>query len=452
VTSGPPSNRSSGPAPDSAASPREPLRQPWWIPPILGRLPADLEPHHIRLIGLVALTLLFESYDIATLSAAIKHIREDFGFDQSQMPQVISYVRLGAVPGLIFILPFADRIGRRQLFLASVLGMGVTTFLTAFSQNVNQFIALQMISRTFYVTGAAATYVIVSEELPPSARGWGIGVLGALAAVGFGLSAALFSAVDILPHGWRALYLVGVVPMFLVPLLRREIRETGRFTKLQAEGAAGVGILAGLLGWWRPYLTLVREWPLRSAGVMSIALLSSAGNTPGIALLADYVQTDRGWTPGQYGAMVVIGGAFGIVGNTFAGRMADRFGRRVVGAILLIVFPLIGFVLYRSSGWLIVVIWVPFVFSLTGGETIMRAVTTELFPTSSRATATGLLMLFQSIGAAIGLTLVTLLTPAGESTAVAISLIVFLSALAGMLMLLFPETAGRELEAISESS
>jgi len=33
-----------------------------------------------------------------------------------------------------------------------------------------------------------------------------------------------------------------------------------------------------------------------------------------------------------------------------------------------------------------------------------------------------------------------------------ISLLVFLSALAGMLMLLLPETAGRELEVISESS
>ena len=34
---------------------------------------------------------------------------------------------------------------------------------------------------------------------------------------------------NILPYGWRAIYVIGAVPMFLVAYLRRNLPETQRF-------------------------------------------------------------------------------------------------------------------------------------------------------------------------------------------------------------------------------
>ena len=68
-------------------------------------------------------------------------------------------------------------IGRRRVFLGSVLGMSLATVLAAFSPNAFVFVGLQMVGRMFMVTTAATSFVIVTEELGARNRGWGIGII-----------------------------------------------------------------------------------------------------------------------------------------------------------------------------------------------------------------------------------------------------------------------------------
>ena len=105
------------------------------------------------------------------------------------------------------------------------------TFFTAFAQTPAQFVLVQMLTRTFMLAGAAVAVVIVTEEYPAAYRGWALGMLGALSACGHGLGAALFAAVEHLPYGWRALYVVGIFPLLLFPFFARSIQETGRFDR-----------------------------------------------------------------------------------------------------------------------------------------------------------------------------------------------------------------------------
>jgi MFS family permease len=421
-------------------------RNPWWIPPFLGRVPPEITPAQLRLVGVIALALLFENYDLSMLGSAIKYIREDFGLPQSEVGRLTAWVRLGAVPA-IFVIPFIDRLGRRRVFLTAVVGMSVGTLATAFVQDAWQFVAVQMVSRTFLITASATAFVIVSEELPAARRGWGVGMLGALGAFGFGLGAALFAAIESLPFGWRFLYAVGVVPLLLVPRFRREVRETDRFTRAQSaasDGAHGAG------SWLTPVLGIVRDHPGRALGVALVGALAAGGHASGFQLMGDYLLTNRGWEPWEYSTLFILGGLFGIVGNPAAGRFGDRYGRRVVGFAALAVFPLFMFAFYRGAGWLIPAAWIPAVFALSGGNTVIRAISTELFPTSSRGTATGWLMLVETGGAALALATLTRLTPAGESVAPVVTLLTTLTLGAAVVVMLLPETANRELEQISE--
>src|SRR4029453_5299233 len=214
---------------DAPTEPRR-NRQPWWIPPFLGRVPTEITPDQLRLLGVVALALFFENYDLSMLGSALKFIREDFGLAQSEGGRLQALVRLGALP-VLFVIPFVDRLGRRRVFLAALVGMSVGTFATAFAQNAAQFVAAQMLSRTFLLTASATAFVIVTEELPAARRGWGVGMLGALGSCGFGLGALLFAAIEHLPFGWRFLYGVGIAPLLFLPWFRREVHETGRFAR-----------------------------------------------------------------------------------------------------------------------------------------------------------------------------------------------------------------------------
>jgi MFS family permease len=429
-------------APPATGGPGPPTRNPWWIPPFLGRVP-DVPPAQIRMLGVIALALLFENYDQAMLTAALKQIAESFAVRESDLGGLMAWVQAGALPAFA-VIPFADRVGRRRLFLFSLVMLSLATMASAFAPTVQVFIGLQMVSRTFMLTCAATAFVIVTEELPAAHRGWGIGMLGALATFGYGLGLLLFAAINVLPYGWRAMYVVGMVPLLLLPRFRRNVVETRRFAQHQ-ERRGG----AAPASWWRPLFQLTRVYPGRTLAVAVIGVLAAAGHAVGFSFAAYYVQTTHGWSPGEYTAMAFLAGLVGIIGHPWTGRVADQRGRRLVGFGVLGAYPLLVLGFYHGPGWSLPILWVPLVFTLTGGSTILRALSTELFPTSFRGTASGFLMLAEALGRMGGLALLDWGTPEGSSNIPMIGAIAFTALIAGVIVLFVPETGRRELEEVS---
>ncbi len=86
---------------------------------------------------------------------------------------------------------------------------------------------------------------------------------------------------------------------------------------------------------------------------------------------------------------------------------------------------------------------------MTGGNTIARALSTELFPTSFRGTSAGWLSFVETLGAASGLFLVSWGTPSGESVVPMVEWVILGPLAAGVVVLFLPETGRRELEDIS---
>jgi MFS family permease len=432
---------------ESAVVPDERVRakRPWWLPHFLGRVPIGLESRYVSLVGIVALAGLFENYDLSVLSAALKQIRESFDLDQAEMTSLLAWVRLGALPAFL-ILPLADRIGRRQVFLAAVVGMSIATVASGFAATPLQFAIAQTVSRTFIVATIATAVVIVAEELPAEHRGWGIGMLGAIGAFGYGLGALLYAFVDSLPYGWRSLYMVGGLPLLFMPMLRRRVPETDRFKRerdAQTNGAERSGFL-------QPMIELLGKYPARSFAVAAMALSFAIGAGPAFGLLSDFVQTTHEWEPSSYSMMAIIAGAVGIIGNPAMGWAADRVGRRPVAAIAFGLFPLVAFAIYFGPGVGIPFFWIPFVFILTGSNVLMRIIASELFPTSSSNTALGWETLCETLGGAAGFALVGGLTAASESIAPAVVAVSVVTLLGVIVVYFLPETAGRELESTSQ--
>lgn len=422
------------------------LVRPWWIPPFLGPIPA-VEQRHLSLLGVISIAILFEEYDLAMLTAALPQIAADLRIAETDFGLYLGIIRLGAVPAFALI-PFADRIGRRRIFLASLLGTALATLATAFSQDAVQFVALQMLTRTFFITGSAVSVVMIAEEFPAGHRGWGIGMLGALGATGHGFAMLLFSQIDHMPYGWRSLYAVGFVPIVLFPLFRRRIPETDRYRSHAAARAELDATDVGAIS-LQPLRDLAITYPARTVGIALAGFLPSVGLISAFQLTGYYTQTVHGWSPGQYAAMVVLGGGLGIFGNLVAGRLGDRFGRRLVGFVLLGTFPLWVGIFYNGPGWSIPIVWIGLVFSSSGGRIILRAMATELFPTSQRATASGFFAILEAIGAAVGLFLLYFGSSEPGDFVGLTTLLSFAVMAGAMVVVFFPETKQRELESIS---
>ena len=377
------------------------------------------------------------------LTAALPQIAASLGMAETDFGFYLGMIRLGALPAFALI-PYADRIGRRRVFLLSLVGTALATLLTAFARTPTEFVVCQMVTRTFFVAGSAIAFVMIAEEFPAPHRGWGIGMLGALGATGHGIAMALFSQIDGLPYGWRSLYAVGVIPLLLLPFFRRRIPETERFGRHDAavgEDTGGYSLA--------PLLQMTREYPGRAIGIAMAGFLPSIGLVGAFQFTGYFTQTVHGWSPGQYAAMVFFGGMLGIAGNIVAGRLADRFGRRVVGITLLGSFPFWVALFYNGPGWTVPIAWIGFLFAAQGGRVILRTLATELFPTAQRASASGLFTILEAVGGAAGLFLL-FFGSAGEGDFVRLTTgLAFAVLVGGGVLLFFPETRQRELEAIS---
>ena len=392
--------------------------------------------------------MAFEQYDIGLVNSALPQISQELAIATGDTGYFLSAIRLGGF-GTFLLLPFADRLGRRRIFLASLIGMSLGSFATAFSPTAEIFVIVQLLTRVFMLTGAALALVILIEEFPAEHRGAAIGLMALLGGLGYGLGAGLYAAVDLLPFGWRALYAIGGLPLLLIPFYRRSLRETRRFAAHSER--AGMHTAGGLVTWLEPLRDLLRTHPRRAATVGLTGLFASMGSIVFFQYTSYFVQNVHGWAPGDYALLVLGGGLIGVSGNWIGGRGSDRLGRRPVGFVCLCLAPLAATLFYRGPESTLVLAWGLYVLVATASDLVVRAFSAELFPTSHRGTSSGWLVLVQTVGFTTGLFLVGYGTESLEDLGETVTWVSLATLVAGVALLWLPETRRVELEEISES-
>ena len=436
----------SSPLDPSPTSDDDRTYRPGWLryAPFLGRAPA-LTRRQWRLMGLIALVNLFDQYDLQLFGLALKQIQAELLIPEEQLGEFGAIVRLGALPAFLFGV-IADRLGRRRVLLFTVVAYTILTGATAFAPDARTFVVLQFLARTFAVAEVMLAYVVITEELDPEHRGWGVGALAALGACGNGLALALFALVDVMPMGWRSLYLIGLFPLVIIAWLRRNLPETKRFAEHQPEATSNA-ILASA---FRPIFDLARMYPGRLMAVGSVIfLLSFSENSAGF-FGPKYLQEVHGWLPWHYSLLGLGGGFVGIFGGTFAGRLSDRLGRKPVAAGFLFAHTILVLAFYQGFGWALAGFWICMVFSGMAAGVVLAATGNELFPTSYRSTASGARVIIATLGGVLGLFAESILFGIYGSHWTAISILALGAFIAPLILLaFFPETSRRELEEIS---
>ena len=104
---------------------------------------------------------------------------------------------------------------------------------------------------------------------------------------------------------------------------------------------------------------------------------------------AKYLQEAHGWSPRAVGLVTFFAGGFSVVGNTFAGWLSDRIGRKRVTLGFLLGEGIFTLAYYNAPGLLVLPVWMLMLFSLLGSNVTLAVYGSELFPTSSRSTAAG---------------------------------------------------------------
>lgn len=325
---------------------------------------------------LVPLSLVgfFLNYDTGLLSLAAPTIAEGLGVTVATFGIGVAVIRVAAL-GSMPVLRLADRVGRRQMLLVSVLAFTVATAATSLAWGLATFVAFQMVARLFLATEESLAGIVISEEVRPDRRGAGLTLLGIIAMTGFGLVATMLLLVPHTPLGWRVLYIAALPPLVLVAWLRRNLRETRAFTVAQDEARVQSSFWPHVDASHRPFLWRITV-VLGTHGMLG---------TPVFFYAAELAQDGYGWE-GLFTVIVIAAGPATLLGYVAGGRVSDRVGRRpvLIGSALVMVLGVV--LVFTGQRWL----FAPGFFLLTGADAGLVAVRpsylSELFPTEVRAT------------------------------------------------------------------
>ena len=422
-------------------------------------------------VALGSLAFFLASFGLGFASAS-RHV----GYAQSPLIQLSA--GSGSVLGPVFWGWMADRIGRRNAFIAAVLNVSLASGIMAVTpdQGGLMFLATFFFFAGFGSSGLIITIVpLVQEFVPASKRGWVRGmVIALIASLVFASAQGTRLAVHI---SWRALLALGLLPALLtvlirawVPesprwLVRNGLREDARRSLAWALRVAPHRIdLPALLPKMQhvPWHELFKH---RRSVVITCAISLIQIGGAGVAALGTGVFVSIlkiSWASVVY---LTLGVALaGLAGQFVMSYLSDAIGRR--GSGMLCGFgAALGFALaghyYDAFFGTVSVFWLLMMvasFFGVGSTAIVRPYTAEVWPAGLRASGMGLAYGFASLCGLLiprGLELIigapSFLSPQATPDSV-LPATLFLAAwcaLSGLVFWLFAiETSGRSIEEI----
>ena len=379
------------------------------------------------------LGLVVDGMDLQMLSLTLPSLMEEFQINKTQAGIISTWSLVGMAIGGIVGGWLSDRYGRVKMATYMLVLFCVGTACLGLVQTYEQFIVIRFIS----AIGIGAEYSIVTmlmaEYVPTKKRTTILGTLQAAYSVGY-LIAALLAGMILPEYGWRPLYLISIVPVFLAIFIRMKVPEPTAWVEAKQLAKTQPKIVKK-----NEWLTIFKE--SRTRKIFLFWILTSTFLQFGYygvgTWLPSYLVEDlgfnfkamTGYLVGSYTAM--------IFGKILAGYLSDRFGRRNLyisaGIATAIFLPVI--YLYNTPGNIIILLTIlGFLYGAQYG--INSTYMSESFPTHIRGTAVGGAYNIGRFGAAIAPLVIGIIAEA-QSIGFGLAVLGIAYALSGIIPALF---------------
>lgn len=435
-----------------------------------------------KIVAAAAIGDALEFFDYYLIGYVLAFIIKPWQLTYGQSGLILLSSGIGAIAGAYVWGYVADRIGRRTVFIATVVNFSVATGILALTPE-HGWIFLTVF-RFFVGFGVGGLYVVdlplVQEFMPTAKRGFVGGLVTCFIPLGTLLGAVLGAFLAPLV-GWRGLFAVGLLPALLILPIRAWVPESprwlihmGRFEEarrslawaLQVDPATlPLSALPKASGPPTRFLDLF-HYP-RSLIVSWVGNLGIQTGVYGIGLWAPVLlMLVMGVSPEVASFWMIFVNLGNFVGRFVFAWLSDAIGRRASAGIVGLgaaaatvaagLYPtaMIGGV---SVFWLLLILATAIG---SGGWPVIGPYAAEVWPSSLRVTGMGSAYGFGGIGKVIGPAGLAVIigSPSMINPKVTLDAItpafVYLAAwfaLAGVVYLAFGfETKGRSFEAIDE--
>jgi MFS transporter, putative metabolite:H+ symporter len=367
-------------------------------------------------------TIMLDFFDFGLIGFVLAFFVKDWHLTYGQSAAILFSSGIAAVPGAIFFGWLGDKIGRRKVFLITILTFSLATGVMALTPEGSWiFLTVMRFIVGLGVVGVAAVDLpLLQEFLPASKRGWVSGLSIGLVPGGLLLAAAL-SAFLGPTLGWRGLFAVGLLPALLAFLIRVWVPESPRWLMRRGRAEEARRSLAWALRVDRETITLPTSLPeARQAPWYELfkyprsiiaGCLTGLSQTGGVGLglwQVTLLVMVLGVTPAHASFLVIWITLVGIVGRVFGSWISDAVGRRFSGIfscfLAAVCMSLAGYLhnYYLGSVSLFYVLLLCTSFFGNSNAAIIFPYMAELWPASLRASGFGLVYGCSNLGKFIG--------------------------------------------------
>ncbi|WNQ10583.1 MFS transporter [Paenibacillus aurantius] len=328
---------------------------------------------------------MFDAMDVGLLSFIIVQLTKEWGLSPTEGGLLGTATTAGMAIGAVVGGYWADRIGRKPVFLFTLVLFGLASLGSAFSPGLGVMLVFRVLMGLGLGAELPVASTLVNEVAPPEKRGRTVVLLESFWAVGWILAAVI--AYFVMPdYGWRAAVLIGALPIVYALYVRRGIPESPKHKAVQSRVPVG---------------TLVTSHGRQTAALW-IVWFAVAFSYYGMFLWLPSVMIAKGFTTIRSFEYVLYMTLAQLPGYFAAAYLVERWGRKATLAVFLVMTALMAALFgYSESTALLMTSGALLSFFNLGAWGALYAYTPESYPEEVRASGAGLASGIGRIGSVI---------------------------------------------------
>ncbi|PKJ54221.1 MFS transporter [Bacillus sp. SN10] len=344
-----------------------------------------------KLLGIAGLGWLFDAMDVGMLSFVMVALQKDWGLSTQEMGWIGSINSIGMAVGALVFGILSDKIGRKSVFIITLLLFSIGSGLTALTTTLAMFLILRFLIGMGLGGELPVASTLVSESVEAHERGKIVVLLESFWAGGW-LIAALISYFVIPKYGWEVAMILSAVPALYALYLRWNLPDSPRFQKVEKRPSVIENIKSVWSGEYRKATIML--WILWFSVVFSYY---------GMFLWLPSVMVLKGFSLIKSFQYVLIMTLAQLPGYFTAAWFIERLGRKFVLVTYLIGTACSAYLFgVAESLTVLIVAGMLLSFFNLGAWGALYAYTPEQYPTVIRGTGAGMAAAFGRIGGILG--------------------------------------------------